>query len=123
MTLYIGNPTNVIVAQAYNISFVKYSAWMLGPTIVSIILAYIFLRIVFRNPKFIPQKVDPPKHDPKNVLKDKRVWVVTLPFAVVSFSKDLVHDLLIKKKFRSSTDEIHKQKNKEESSQDTVLEN
>ncbi|CAG8445060.1 10884_t:CDS:2 [Acaulospora morrowiae] len=150
MTLYIGNPTNVIVAQAYNISFIKYSAWMLGPTIVSIVVAYIFLRIVFRNPKFIPQNVDPPKRDPKSVLRDKngaifgifllvcclvtlmatsftsiRVWVVTLPFAVVSLLRDFVHDLLEKKK--TDNEQKNKSEDKEvekfESKKDTVIEN
>ncbi|CAG8505471.1 11223_t:CDS:2 [Diversispora eburnea] len=130
MTLYIGNPTNVIVSQAYSISFVKYSAWMLAPTIVSIILAYIFLRIVFRNPKFIPNYVDPPKRNPREVLKDKfgailgvillglclialmatsftkiKVWVVTLPFAVASMIKDIIYDLIDRRKIRNDAQE------------------
>ncbi|GBF94835.1 hypothetical protein Rsub_08007 [Raphidocelis subcapitata] len=32
MALYVGNPTNIIVAQAFNMSFLDYSKWMLAPT-------------------------------------------------------------------------------------------
>lgn len=136
MTLYIGNPTNVVVAQAYSISFVKYSAWMLVPTIVSIILAYIFLRVVFRNPKFIPKHIDPPKRKPGEALNDKfgaifgvillglclitlmatsftkiQVWVVTLPFAVASMARDIFRDLTNRGKERNDVQENNENEN------------
>ncbi|RHZ75973.1 hypothetical protein Glove_208g205 [Diversispora epigaea] len=145
MTLYIGNPTNVVVSQAYNISFVKYSAWMLAPTIVSIILAYIFLRIVFRNPKFIPKYVDSPKREPREVLKDKfgailgvillglclialmatsftkiKVWVVTLPFAVASMIKDIIYDLIDRRKKRNNAQE-NQEKRKSNTEFNTII--
>ena len=33
MALFIGNPTNIIVADAYNLTFLGYSKWMVLPTI------------------------------------------------------------------------------------------
>ena len=32
MALLIGNPTNILVAQAIRLSFIDYSKWMLLPT-------------------------------------------------------------------------------------------
>jgi Na+/H+ antiporter NhaD/arsenite permease-like protein len=33
MALFIGNPTNIIVADAYNLTFLGYSKWMVLPTL------------------------------------------------------------------------------------------
>lgn len=118
MALYIGNPTNVVVSEAYNISFITYSAWMLLPTVVCILLAYIVLRILFRGDYYLPRHILPPDDDPKSVLIDPQgaifglvllacclgtlvgtsfahvpVWMVTLPFAFVMFLRDVRHDL------------------------------
>ncbi|CAO3685552.1 unnamed protein product [Rhizopus microsporus] len=118
MALYIGNPTNVIVSEAYNISFITYSAWMLLPTIVTLLMAYLVLRIVFHSEKYLPRHIQPPDADPKSVLIDGQgaifglvllgcclvtlvatsfasvpVWMVTLPFAIVMLIRDIKHDL------------------------------
>jgi hypothetical protein len=118
MALYIGNPTNVVVSEAYNISFITYSAWMLLPTIACIFLAYIVLRVLFRGDYYLPRHIQPPDADPKSVLIDPKgaifglvllvcclgtlvgtsfasipVWMVTLPFAFVMFVRDVHHDL------------------------------
>ncbi|OAD07926.1 hypothetical protein MUCCIDRAFT_117880, partial [Mucor lusitanicus CBS 277.49] len=118
MALYIGNPTNVVVSEAYNISFITYSAWMLLPTVVCILLAYVVLRILFRGDYYLPRHIQPPDADPKSVLIDPQgaifglvllacclltlvgtsfahvpVWMVTLPFACVMFLRDIRHDL------------------------------
>ncbi|CEP09302.1 hypothetical protein [Parasitella parasitica] len=118
MALYIGNPTNVVVSEAYNISFITYSAWMLLPTVVCILLAYIVLRILFRGDHYLPRHIQPPDADPKSVLIDPHgavfglvllgcclatlvgtsfahvpVWMITLPFAFVMFLRDVRHDL------------------------------
>jgi Na+/H+ antiporter NhaD/arsenite permease-like protein len=118
MALYIGNPTNVVVSQAYGIGFLEYSAWMLLPTVVCTILAYITMRVLFRSNKYIPRTITCPDADPKSVLVDPfgavfgvvilgcclgtligtsfigvEVWQVTLPFAVVMFIRDVVHDV------------------------------
>ncbi|KAI8090749.1 hypothetical protein BDF21DRAFT_377959 [Thamnidium elegans] len=118
MALYIGNPTNVVVAEAYNISFITYSAWMLLPTVVCILLSYVVLRILFRGDYYLPRHIQPPDADPKSVLIDPHgaifglvllacclatlvgtsfasvpVWMVTLPFAFIMFLRDIRHDL------------------------------
>ncbi|KAI8642964.1 arsenical pump membrane protein-domain-containing protein [Parasitella parasitica] len=118
MALYIGNPTNVVVSEAYNISFITYSAWMLLPTVVCILLSYLVLRILFRGDHYLPRHIQPPDADPKSVLIDPQgavfglvllacclatlvgtsfahvpVWMITLPFAFVMFLRDIRHDL------------------------------
>lgn len=118
MALYIGNPTNVVVSEAYKISFITYSAWMLLPTIVCILLSYVALRVLFRGDYYLPRHIQPPDADPKSVLIDPHgaifglvllgcclatlvgtsfasvpVWMVTLPFAFVMFLRDVRHDL------------------------------
>jgi len=69
VALYVGNPTNIIVAQAYALSFVEYSAWMLLPAVVAGISCLSFLIVRFR--KQIPAEVQAPDIDPASVLKDK----------------------------------------------------
>ncbi|OBZ86191.1 Arsenical pump membrane protein [Choanephora cucurbitarum] len=118
MALYIGNPTNVVVCEAFKINFITYSAWTLLPTVICILLAYITLRIVFRSQDYIPHHVTPPDEDPKSVLVDPKgaifglillacclitlvatsfvnipVWMVTLPFACVMLLRDFFYDL------------------------------
>ncbi|KAI8848870.1 hypothetical protein BC829DRAFT_427642 [Chytridium lagenaria] len=77
MALYIGNPTNVVVAQANGIGFAEYSAWMIIPTIACAVLAYVMLRYVFVF------------HVP--------VWMVTLPFAGVAIVRDIWYDMYIRR--------------------------
>ncbi|CAG8549659.1 24302_t:CDS:2 [Cetraspora pellucida] len=112
------NPTNVIVAQAYGITFLTYSAWMILPTIVSMILAYFALYTMFRRSGLIPNEVHTQRRNPKDALKDKKgaifgvivlgcclitlmgtsftslsVWIVTLPFAAIMLVRDIWYDL------------------------------
>ncbi|KAI9319660.1 hypothetical protein BX666DRAFT_1853488 [Dichotomocladium elegans] len=119
MALFIGNPTNVVVSEAFNISFVTYSAWMLLPTVVCLGVAYISLRVVFNSPKYLPRVIYPPDAEPRTVLVDPKgaifglvllgtclatlvgtsfipgvsVWMVTLPFAVIMLCRDMWYDL------------------------------
>ncbi|KAL0097470.1 hypothetical protein J3Q64DRAFT_1844768 [Phycomyces blakesleeanus] len=118
MALYIGNPTNVIVSEAYDISFIEYSAWMLLPTVVTLLLAYCVLRVMFNNPVYLPRQIVAPDASPNSVLLDPKgavfgtvllacclatlvgtsfagvsVWMVTLPFAVVTLVRDFLYDL------------------------------
>jgi Na+/H+ antiporter NhaD/arsenite permease-like protein len=55
MTLMIGNPTNVIVAEAVDINFVTYSKWLALPTIIAGLTCQIMLYYIFRRK--IPFKV------------------------------------------------------------------
>ncbi|KAJ3206620.1 hypothetical protein HDU67_008044 [Dinochytrium kinnereticum] len=121
MALYIGNPTNVIVAQANSITFLEYSCWMLLPTIACTVLAFLLLRLVlFNSDASIPRRihVDLEGVVPRQALKDPGgavfagvvlmaclvtlmvtsvyhvpVWMVTLPFGAVAFGRDVWFDL------------------------------
>ncbi|KAF9572578.1 hypothetical protein EC968_009649 [Mortierella alpina] len=117
MALYIGNLTNVVVCQAYKISFLEYSAWMLLPCFAAIATCYVMLRICFRNEKYVPKYVRTPDVDPRSCLVDPfgaifglsilscslicligtsfahvSVWIVTGPFAVLTLARDLWYD-------------------------------
>jgi Na+/H+ antiporter NhaD/arsenite permease-like protein len=118
MALYIGNPTNVVVAQAYSIGFLEFSAWMMLPTIICTVLAYITMRIMFRKDKYIPRVISSPEADPRSALNDPpgaifgcillgcclvtliatsfvgvEVWMIVLPYAALMFARDLWYDL------------------------------
>ncbi|KAF0557518.1 arsenical pump membrane protein-domain-containing protein [Gigaspora margarita] len=135
MTLYIGNPTNVIVAQAYGITFLTYSAWMILPTITAMILAYFALYTIFRRSNLIPDKVNSPKRNPSDALKDKTgaifgvivlgsclitlmgtsftslsVWIVTLPFAVIMLIRDIWYDLARDKTSNNNVKDVDEEK-------------
>lgn len=49
MTLIIGNPTNIYIATAYGVNFLEYAKVMLIPTLVSSIVAFFFLFLLFRR--------------------------------------------------------------------------
>jgi Na+/H+ antiporter NhaD/arsenite permease-like protein len=46
--LYIGNPTNIILCQAFSISFMQYSAWMSLPSVLSNLTAFGIIFLLFR---------------------------------------------------------------------------
>ncbi|KAJ3035660.1 hypothetical protein HDV00_003600 [Rhizophlyctis rosea] len=121
MTLYIGNPTNVIVAQAFGINFLQYSAWMTLPTLAGLVISFGFSYLVLKNriPTVIPH-VPTEEEGSRFRLRDRNgaifgmlllvlcliclaiiptivghvgVWMLTVPFAVVLLIKDVVWDL------------------------------
>ncbi|KAG0308064.1 hypothetical protein BGZ98_009119, partial [Dissophora globulifera] len=117
MALYIGNLTNVVACQAYKVSFLEYSAWMLIPTFASIAACYAMLRINFRHEKYIPNALKSPDVDPRSCLIDPAgaifglcilacslicligtsfahvsVWIVTGPFALLTLCRDFWYD-------------------------------
>lgn len=47
MLLFIGNPTNIVVAQAFNLDFISYSRWMALPTLAAGITCFVVLFIIF----------------------------------------------------------------------------
>jgi arsenical pump membrane protein len=49
MLLYIGNPTNIVLASAFHLSFLNYTAWMLLPTIAAGLVNLAGLRWLFRR--------------------------------------------------------------------------
>jgi len=115
--IYIGNPTNIIVAEAYGLTFVDYSEYMLIPAAVSGLIL-IFLTFCIYNQK-IPRNISPPKLDAESALKDPKgaiggliwlmtclgiligtsfidapVWLVTLPFGVGMLLRDIFVDII-----------------------------
>jgi len=49
MMLYIGNPTNILIATAFNISFDNYLKWMFFPTLLAGITNFILLYLIFKK--------------------------------------------------------------------------
>jgi Na+/H+ antiporter NhaD/arsenite permease-like protein len=116
IALYVGNPTNIIVAQAYNLTFLGYSQWMVLPTAVAGISSYFLVLKSFKND--IPNKITPPEIDPKSALKDRfgavfgmimlitnlillslapifgwNMGYICLIFAIIFLVRDFIHDL------------------------------
>ncbi len=69
VALYVGNPTNIIVAQAYKLTFLEYSVWMVLPTFAAGIVCYLLLYFIFRKDISLP--LTAPEIDPGSALKDK----------------------------------------------------
>lgn len=63
MMLYIGNPTNILVASAFHLKFLPYTAWMLVPTLaagtVNAVLLYLLFRRDIRKPIGASRDLDP----------------------------------------------------------------
>jgi Na+/H+ antiporter NhaD/arsenite permease-like protein len=49
--LYISNPTNIILCQAFGITFMQYSAWMSMPSVFSNFTAFLILLLICRPSK------------------------------------------------------------------------
>ncbi|KAL1916631.1 uncharacterized protein VTP21DRAFT_5335 [Calcarisporiella thermophila] len=128
MVLYIGNPTNVVVAEAFGVSFLSFSAWMLLPTLAAISLSYTILRIYADRSGSLPHFVHAPENlDPRVALTDSKgalfgaavllaslsaligtsyfavpVWMVTLPFALIMLIRDGWYDCTRRNAYRFS---------------------
>ncbi|KAI9017741.1 citrate transporter-domain-containing protein [Gaertneriomyces semiglobifer] len=114
MTLYIGNPTNVIVCEAFGIGGVEYSGWMVLPTLVGTCLAFVMGFVVLRGR--LKGRIDVPEdRTGRFAVRDRRgavvgsvslvgclvclmcvqlwvdveVWVVTLPFVGIVAGRDV----------------------------------
>lgn len=63
MMLYIGNPTNILVASAFHLKFLPYTAWMLLPTLaagtVNVVLLYLLFRRDIQKPISVSRDLDP----------------------------------------------------------------
>ncbi len=77
MMLYIGNPTNIVLATAFNLRFDQYTRWMLLPALVAGFINMTLLYLIFRK------NINKPlKHyeaiDPKAAITDKTSAVLGL---------------------------------------------
>jgi len=116
MTLYIGNPTNIVAAEFYGpgLSFVDFAKWMILPSVVAAALCIFLIWIIFR--KSIPSKFKQSPIDPISAIKNRNgalfgsvvlgltivfmsladslihapLWAIALFFAIVMFLHDVV---------------------------------
>jgi Na+/H+ antiporter NhaD/arsenite permease-like protein len=68
--LVSSNPTNLVLTSAFEISFLKYSAWTALPTVAAVIVLFPILRYyVFRG--MVPKTLSPPHVRAADALNDK----------------------------------------------------
>ncbi|MCS7114145.1 MAG: ArsB/NhaD family transporter [Nitrososphaerota archaeon] len=87
MGLYVGNPTNIVIAEAYGISFAKFAEWMLLPALSAVVTCLLMLWMVFH--KKLPNEIRIPQVNPKLALKDRKgalLGLVTLGCALFFMS-------------------------------------
>eukprot|EP01126_Amoeba_proteus_P052435 TRINITY_DN6331_c0_g1_i4.p1 TRINITY_DN6331_c0_g1~~TRINITY_DN6331_c0_g1_i4.p1 ORF type:complete len:277 (-),score=41.94 TRINITY_DN6331_c0_g1_i4:792-1622(-) len=119
MMLFVGNPTNIIVSEAYGIGFLQYSAWMTLPTIAGGITCYVACYFLFRRDLNSISVVVPKDLNENDYLLDRAgaiygtccslgclvclvissfipvpIWVITAVFAFLMFMKDFYHFLM-----------------------------
>eukprot|EP00198_Chlamydomonas_reinhardtii_P005436 XP_001694772.1 predicted protein [Chlamydomonas reinhardtii] len=67
--LYTGNPTNIIVAQAYDMTFLGYSKYMTLPTFAAGVVTFLVLLLEFRSS--IPRRIPLPAVDASHMVRDR----------------------------------------------------
>jgi arsenical pump membrane protein len=77
MMLYIGNPTNILLAAAFNIRFVEYTKWMLLPSLVAGFMSMVLIYVIFRKSINRPMKQTEPI-DPRAAITDRTSAVLGL---------------------------------------------
>lgn len=118
--LVSSNPTNLVLSAAFGLSFLKYSAWMVLPTLAAAVVLYPVIALQYRSQ--LRQPIRPPDVDPRSALVDPAgavwasvvfilavvvlvvlsatgqlhgaagVWSVAAPAAVVVALRDMWHD-------------------------------
>ncbi|KAG9086772.1 hypothetical protein FRC06_002879 [Ceratobasidium sp. 370] len=119
--LVSSNPTNLVVAGGFSISFLIFTANLVLPVIASAAAVYPVLRWgLFRSTTFIPPSISAHGLDPKAALVDSHgaifgsalmittlmvlvgtsagglpveVWMITVPAAIIMFIRDVWHDI------------------------------
>jgi len=77
MMLYIGNPTNIVLAAAFNLRFDEYTKWMLIPSLVAGFINMILLYAIFRKSINKPMIQTEPV-DPRAAITDKASAILGL---------------------------------------------
>ncbi|KAF8750845.1 Arsenical pump membrane protein [Rhizoctonia solani] len=119
--LVSSNPTNLVVAGGFEISFLVFTANLVLPVFASAIAVYPVLRwFLFRSEDLIPVSIYAQDLDPKAALVDSHgaifgsslmlttlmvlvgtsagglhveVWMITVPAAIIMFIRDVLHDI------------------------------
>ena len=71
MMLYVGNPTNILLAGARGMDFVQYSTWMMLPTLAAGVTGFLALYLVFRRDIEKPFAPPPDESRPADALTDR----------------------------------------------------
>jgi len=118
IVLFIGNPTNIIVAQANSMSFIEYSKWMALPGIIMGFFCFAALWYIYIRK--MPEQIELPKVEPMSLLRDRngaiyglialiiclgflltsvwfslKLWVICAAFAGVLGLKDIFRDMTL----------------------------
>jgi arsenical pump membrane protein len=109
MVLYIGNPTNIVLSDAFGVNFVEYTRWMLLPSLTLSAFAVLWLWVLFG--RGIPARYKKPELESSLALKDRRgafldlgllagmillmsaglpAWEVSLSFALLALLADSI---------------------------------
>ncbi|CAE6533341.1 unnamed protein product [Rhizoctonia solani] len=119
--LVSSNPTNLVVAGGFQISFLVFTANLVLPVFASAVAVYPVLRwFLFRSEALIPASIFAQDLDPKAALVDSHgaifgstlmittllvlvgtstaglhveVWMITVPAAIIMFLRDVLHDV------------------------------
>lgn len=122
MALVVGNPTNIVVAQAIGLNYLSYTAWMILPTVFAVTLTLVMLLAFFWNriPAEIPNVLSTLDSDKHYKIHDRfdcwfgifailgallsllivsffahvSVALLTAPWAFCVLLKDLIRDLV-----------------------------
>jgi arsenical pump membrane protein len=123
MLLFIGNPTNIVAAQAFELDFVGYSRWMALPTIAAGFTCLIVIYFIFSSRGAIPLNIPIPILDPYANFVDIPgaifgsvifsiciifiatssatkipIWIITIIGCVIMIGKDLFFDFRIRRR-------------------------
>ena len=118
MVLFVGNPTNVVICEGFQVNNAAFTAYTILPFIACNLACYAALAFQFRNPKHVPPTFTvKDKLNPREALRDPvsaifggillltcltliivlsflhvDVWKIVLPFAVTKFIFDISWD-------------------------------
>ncbi|KAJ7715724.1 hypothetical protein DFH07DRAFT_361438 [Mycena maculata] len=118
MVLFVGNPTNVVICEGFEVNNAAFTAYTILPFLACNVACFFALGFQFRNPKYLPKRLNAAADlDVRSVLLDPQsawvggallgsclvviiivsffhvdVWKISLPFAVVKFIYDLAWD-------------------------------
>ncbi|KAG2357382.1 hypothetical protein BDR07DRAFT_1453109 [Suillus spraguei] len=118
MVLFVGNPTNVVICEGFNVNNAAFTAYTILPFIACSIFCFLALGGQYRDKKYVPRKLNHATDlDARSVLLDPigacvgsfmlgstlilclvvsffgiDVWMISLPFAVAKFIYDIAWD-------------------------------
>ncbi|KAJ7248210.1 hypothetical protein B0H12DRAFT_1203080 [Mycena haematopus] len=118
MVLFVGNPTNVVICEGFEVNNAAFTAYTILPFFACNVACFAALGFQFRNPQYLPRRLNNSADlDVRSVLLDPKgalvggallgsclvviiivsffhvdVWKISLPFAVAKFAFDFAWD-------------------------------